>query len=72
MSSSRIKRARAHHFLTRSLQNINSSALDLAPINHDYGDRIERTGHQQKRWQQPITQLGNVIEDDSNTAFGVS
>lgn len=72
MSSARIKRARAHNFVTRSLQNIHCSALDLAPISHYYSDRIERTGQQERHWLQPIKQLENVNEDDSNAPFGVS
>lgn len=72
MSSSRIKRARAHNFVTRSLQNISCSALDLAPISHYYSDRIERTEQQQRHWHQATKQLENVIEDDSSAPFGVS
>lgn len=76
MPSCRIKRTRAHDFVTRSLQNINSSSLNLASISH-YSDEIERNGQncsmqQQQQQQQPIKQLENVNEDDSSTPFGVS
>lgn len=72
MSGSRIKRIRAHNFVTRSLQNINSSTFDLAPISHYYSDEIERIGQQQyQRYRPTIKQLENVTEDDSSTPFEV-
>lgn len=73
MPRSRMKRACAHNFVTRSLQNINSSALDLASISH-YSDEIERTGPNcsMRARRQPFKQLENVIEGDSSTPFWVS
>lgn len=63
-----MKRTRAHSFVTRSLQNINSSALDLASISH-YGDGIERAGRQNCSVRQ---QLENEMEENSSKPFTVS